>query len=104
MSTSPPPYTPSPIDTSNVVLSGDLLALTERIAKSTHDNWALSRLRQGWQRGDVRDDRLKTHPCLIEYDSLAESEKDLDRVTALEAIKSILALGYRIIPPTSSTP
>lgn len=30
-------YTPTPIDTQNVALPADLLALTEKIAANTHD-------------------------------------------------------------------
>lgn len=30
-------YNPNPIDTSDVVLSDELLALTEKLAENTHD-------------------------------------------------------------------
>ena len=30
------------------------------------------------------------------YDALPESEKEYDRTTAMETVKTILALGYRI--------
>ena len=44
-------------------------------------------------------DKIMTHPCLVSYDQLPESEKEYDRNTSMEAIKAILHLGYRIIPP-----
>ena len=38
----------------------------------------------------------KTNPCLIPYKDLSESEKEYDRQTAVETLKVILFLGYRI--------
>lgn len=90
------PYIPHPIDTSDVTLSPDLLSLVEQLAKNVHENWAKERLAEGWVYGPARNDQRKTTPCLIPYDSLPESEKEYDRQTAMETIKLILKLGYRI--------
>ena len=54
---------------------------------------------QGWRRGPERNDSRKEHPCLIPYEELPESEKTYDRNTALETLKAIQALGYRITKP-----
>ena len=89
-------YNPNPIDTSDVVLTPELLALTEKLAENTHDVWAHGRIEQGWQYGETRDDEKKLHPCLIPYGDLPESEKEYDRNTALETIKLIHKLGYFI--------
>lgn len=89
-------YEPKPIDTSRVQLPSELLALTEKLAESTHDHWAIGRLKEGWKYGDRRDDTAKTHPGLVPYQDLTEGEKQFDRVTALETLKAILALGYRV--------
>lgn len=89
-------YKPKPIDTSNVVLSQDLLALTEKIAENVHDVWAKGRIAEGWVYGEVRDNTAKTTPLLVPYDKLPESEKEYDRNTALETLKLIIKLGYKI--------
>ena len=89
-------YTPKPIKTDDVVLSEDLLALTEKLAENTHDVWAKGRIRDGWTYGEKRDDALKHHPCLVPYSELSESEKEYDRNTALETLKLILKLGYSV--------
>ncbi len=34
-----------------------------------------------------------TNPCLVSYDYLPESEKEYDRNTSMEAIKTILQLS-----------
>ena len=89
-------YMPKPIDTSGIKLSEDLLALTERIAENVHDVWAAGRIKEGWEYGPVRDDIKKETPCLVPYPQLPESEKEYDRNTALETVKTILSLGYSI--------
>jgi len=91
-------YEPHPIDTSHVSVAGALMELSERLAEHNHDIWALNRLRQGWVRGPRRDDERKTHPCLVPYADLPESEKDIDRDTVVAVIKAILASGHEIRP------
>lgn len=89
-------YEPRPIDTSKVELPEELLQLTEQLAENAHDNWARRRLSEGWTWGPVRDDAAKKHPDLVPYGDLPESEKHYDRDTAMETLKAIIALGYRI--------
>lgn len=45
-------YRPNPVDTSDVVLSEALVELTEKIARNTHDVWAVGRIREGWKYGE----------------------------------------------------
>lgn len=89
-------YNPKPIDTSEVTLPEELLALTEKIAENVHDVWAASRIAEGWIYGEKKDAEMKTTPLLIPYDKLPESEKDYDRNTAFETLKLITKLGYTI--------
>ena len=89
-------YKPEPIDTKSVELPKELLELTEKIAENVHDIWALGRISDGWTYGEVRDDAKKTTPCLVPYSELSEGEKEYDRNTALETLKLIVALGYKI--------
>ena len=56
-------YNPSPVNTQNVALPAKLLELTEQIAENVHENWALSRIREGWVYGPQRNDAKKTTPC-----------------------------------------
>lgn len=89
-------YKPTPVDTQGVELPKELLELTEKIAENVHENWAAGRIADGWTYGETRDDRNKTTPCLVPYSELSEEEKEFDRNTALETLKLIIALGYRI--------
>ncbi len=89
-------YTPKPIDTSKILLSEDLEQLTEKIAENVHEVWAKGRIQEGWTYGTVRNDAKKETPCLVPYACLPENEKDYDRHTAMETLKVILSLGYKI--------
>lgn len=89
-------YIPTPINTSDIELSDELKQLTEQMARNVHDIWALGRLKDGWTHGPERNDALKKHPCLVDYDELPENEKEYDRNTAIETLKLILKLGWKI--------
>lgn len=89
-------YDPKPIDTSSIELSDDILHLADLLAKNTHDNWAAQRIKEGWTYGECRDDKKKTNPCLVPFEELTDSEKSYDYNTALETLKVIVKLGYKI--------
>ena len=89
-------YIPHPIATDDIQLPDELLPVMEMLAKNTHENWAQSRMDQGWVYGPVRNDEKKQHPCLVPYEMLPEKEKEYDRITATQTLKTILSLGFRI--------
>ena len=90
-------YKPQPIATSDVKLPIELEVLVEEMSKNVHEVWAETRINQGWTYGEQRDDDLKTHPCLVPYEQLPESEKEYDRNTSIGTLKLILKLGFKII-------
>ena len=89
-------YDPKPIDTKDVVLSEELLELTEKLAEQVHEIWAAGRIAEGWSYGEARDSIQKKNPCLVPYELLPENEKEYDRNTALETVRLVCKLGYRI--------
>ncbi len=89
-------YEPKPIDTSAVILPDELLVLTELIAKNVHDVWAAGRIKEGWKYGPTKNSEKLETPCLVPYEDLTEQEKAYDKNTALETIKLIMKLGYKI--------
>ena len=89
-------YIPKPFDTGNVKLPAYLPELTELLAKNAHDVWARQRLAEGWRYGVTRNDERKEHPCLVSYEDLPENEKEYDRNTAMETLKVISLLGFKI--------
>ena len=89
-------YKPKPIDISQVELPKEIEELTEKIAKNVHESWAQNRINEGWTLGEERNDENKTTPCLVPYEDLPEIEKEYDRVTAMNTLKLIVKLGYKI--------
>lgn len=89
-------YEPNPINTDNISLPDELIDLTEKIAENVHENWVAQRISEGWAYGEKRDDAKKTTPCMIPYSELPDSEKEYDRVIAIQTLKLIVALGYKI--------
>ena len=91
-------YVPAPADLSDIRLPDDISDLTEKLAKQVHETWAQNRIRDGWKYGRERSDELRTTPCLVPYEDLPEEEKAYDRETASATLKTIIHLGYSIIP------
>ncbi len=67
----------------------------ELLAKEEHQRWMRMRGASGWRRGPVRDSAGKTHPSMIPYEELSESEreKDRERVVRLPQLLARAGLG-----------
>lgn len=89
-------YEPHPLNLDDVPLTDDLLELREAIAENAHEVWASARKKEGWTYGPVRNDTLKHHPDLIPYSALPDSEKEYDRLMAINTIKLLKKLGWEI--------
>ncbi len=89
-------YIPIPADTTDIQLPVELNDLVEIMAKNTHEVWAKSRMSEGWTYSSERNDALKHHPCLVPYEELPEIEKAYDRNTAVDTLKLICKLGFKI--------
>jgi hypothetical protein len=73
----------------------------ELLAISEHQRWLAERMAEGWTLGP-RDDAAKSHPSLLPWSELSESEREKDRdvVRAIPAL--LLRAGYTLIRgPTS---
>lgn len=89
-------YTPSTLNTRDIELPKELDELIELMAINVHDVWAQKRISEGWTYGEKRDDILKKHPCLVPYGELPDLEREYDRQTAVQTLKLILKLGFKI--------
>lgn len=89
-------YVPDPQNTEDIELSEELTQLTEEMARNVHEVWSAGRIKDGWTYGQTRNDSLKTHPCLVPYEELSESEREYDRQTVTQTLKLIIKLGFEI--------
>lgn len=90
-------YSPQPINVEDISLDANLEDLTDAIAENAHDIWARARMDEGWTYGPVRDDAKKQHPDLVPYAQLPNSEKEYDRIMAMNTLRLVRRLGYDII-------
>jgi len=90
-------YVPCPVDTHEIELPPRLDDLIETMAKNVHEVWAMKRKAEGWTWGPERNDSLLQTPDMTPYSNLSEEEKDYDRQMALQTLKLVQKMGYRIV-------
>ncbi len=90
-------YNPQPINVDDAELSPELLELGEAIAENAHEIWAVKRKTEGWNWGPERNDNLLQTPVMVPYSNLPEEEKDYDREMAMQTLKLVRKMGYRIV-------
>ena len=44
----------------------------------SHELWMARKLEEGWVLGAIKDEKLKTHPCLMPYDMLSPYQRAKD--------------------------
>ena len=86
-----PPWTEAPEWMRSATLDGVRFRLENPYAPSSaqHDQWMREKLEGGWRYGPTKDEAAKTHPSLLPYAELSETEKRKDALFA--AIVSALA-------------
>lgn len=90
-------YNPQPIMVDDVDLNPELYELGEILAENNHEIWATDRKDEGWSYGPKRDDDKKENPDMRPYSDLEEKEKDYDRKMAINTLKLVQKMGYKIV-------
>lgn len=93
-------YKPHPINLSDISLSNDIVQMQDVFAENIHEVWAKARWDEGWRYGPKRDDAEKADPYLLPYDLLPQQEKERYRTMALESIKILKKLGWKVTKRT----
>jgi hypothetical protein len=78
-------------------ISSQIMYHLERLAEAEHDGWVEQRIRNGWVFAEVRNDNLRHHPMIVDYDRLPEENKEKDRNSVRNYPKRVAEAGYRII-------
>ena len=84
------------ISSQNDQLPQEIAQDMEIIARSVHESWMRQRQGEGWTYAAEFDNQLKTTPNMVDYDALPESEKEVDRATVRQVVRTLLKLHYRI--------
>ena len=68
----------------------------EVMAQWEHDRWRVERTKSGYRYGDRRSESERTHPDLIEWEQLPESQRQIDRQLMRRRPFLLGRVGYRI--------
>lgn len=80
----------------------DLKSREEDMARAEHYRWMTWRILNGWSFGDPRDNDRKLHPDIRDYDELADSTQNKDRVN-IRVIPELLRQGHLMVTRASES-
>ncbi|XP_050933913.1 ryanodine receptor 3 isoform X1 [Lates calcarifer] len=90
-------FIPTPVETSQVVMPPHLEKVRDKLAENIHELWGMNKIELGWSYGKIRDDNKRQHPCLVDFSKLPETEKNYNLQMSTETLKTLLALGCRVV-------
>lgn len=63
----------------SAMLGADLhLHSSESSPKDSHESWMAQKLTDGWKHGAKKDEKKKTHPCIVPFDKLPVEQQAKD--------------------------
>lgn len=63
----------------------------EASPSKAHENWVELKESEGWKYGELKDESLKTHPCMLPYDQLPADQRVKDAL--FKSVVLSLTLG-----------
>lgn len=75
-----PPWVDVSDEVRNSIISGILFCVKNPDVdpEILHEKWCSDKLAEGWRYGPKRDEKAKTHPCLVPYRELSTLDKVKD--------------------------
>lgn len=49
-------------------------------SEKQHESWCSYKINEGWTFGEIKDEKAKTHPCLVPYNKLPSSQQAKDHI------------------------
>ncbi|XP_077395752.1 ryanodine receptor 3-like isoform X3 [Festucalex cinctus] len=95
-------FIPTPVETSQIVMQPHLEKVRDKLAENIHELWGMNKIELGWSYGKIRDDNKRQHPCLVDFSKLPETEKNYNLQMSTETLKTLLALGCRVVQVNSN--
>jgi class 3 adenylate cyclase len=86
----------APIETSNIVLPGEVRELVEQLTRNLHELRIRDYLTTAERGVDGPSEFVQEPSWLVAFDELGEAEREHYRRTASETLKAAYALGYRV--------
>jgi hypothetical protein len=78
---SQPPWSDAPDWQKDSARNGVRAALNpDQTPEMSHQGWMAQKEAEGWVFGEVKDPEKKTHPCMVPYDQLPESQRAKDSI------------------------
>ncbi|XP_056914898.1 ryanodine receptor 3-like isoform X8 [Takifugu flavidus] len=90
-------FIPTPVETSQIIMPPHLEKVRDKLAENIHELWGMNKIELGWTYGKIRDDNKRQHPCLVDFSKLPETEKNYNLQMSTETLKTLLALGCRVV-------
>jgi len=68
----------------------------EEMARLEHKLWCQWKLNEGWHYGETKSERLKTHPDLLSWEKLTESEREKNREFIRRIPSLLVENGFQV--------
>ncbi|AAQ17888.1 hypothetical protein Aeh1ORF227c [Aeromonas phage Aeh1] len=52
----------------------------DKTAEQLHHEWKSHKISEGWKYGETKDSKLKTHPCIVDYEDLPIEQRIKDEL------------------------
>ncbi|GAF70694.1 unnamed protein product [marine sediment metagenome] len=65
---------------SSAILGVEMHIEGEAGPEQSHEGWMAQKVADGWVYGELKDENLKTHPCLVPFDELPVDQQAKDYI------------------------
>uniref|UniRef100_A0A672FC04 MIR domain-containing protein n=1 Tax=Salarias fasciatus TaxID=181472 RepID=A0A672FC04_SALFA len=91
-------FTPTPVDTSQIVLPPHLERIREKLAENIHELWVMNKIELGWTFGAVSMINKRQHPCLMSLETLKGIFNSFSFSFSFSLHRYELSSGYKPAP------